>query len=165
MHDIQFIQNVFNQKHWGYIDGKLDESAWKFGQTSNSNEGYTFWIMYLMDDPFFTEILPEVIWKECGKEFIIEDVYANGQTFGLGGDFHQDSSEYTFLIYANSEWDATWGGRTLFKTTLEEKNPLAVTPLPRSAILFDSKIWHYAESPSRECNVLRKTIAYKLKEK
>tara|TARA_R100000005_G_C4992671_1_gene199848 strand:+ start:674 stop:1171 length:498 start_codon:yes stop_codon:yes gene_type:complete len=160
--DILPIQNVFQPEHWDYIDNKLSQDNWGFGQTSIVGEGYPFWIMYLKDDPFFTEILPEVIWQECGKRFAVDDVYANGQTFGLGGDFHQDHSDYTFLIYANSEWDVLWGGRTLFKEGLEDNNPLAITPLPRSAVLFNSKIYHYAESPTRECTTLRKTIAYKL---
>ena len=93
-------------------------------------------------------------------------IYANGQTVGQTGNWHQDSSidtDWTFLYYVNTEWDIPkWGGSTYFCDFVKDE-PVINLYKPNSAILFKSTIWHYADPPSLQSNVFRITLAYKLR--
>ena len=93
-------------------------------------------------------------------------IYANGQTVGQTGNWHQDSvlkTDWTFLYYVNTEWDIPkWGGSTYF-CDYQKENPIINIYKPNSAILFKSDIWHYADPPSLQSNILRLTLAYKLR--
>ena len=99
-------------------------------------------------------------------EFYPYHIYANGQTVGQTGNWHIDSKkskDWTFLYYVNTEWDIPkWGGSTYF-CDFNKKDPIINLYKPNSAVLFKSDIWHYADPPSLQSNVLRITLAYKLR--
>jgi hypothetical protein len=121
--------------------------------------------MELENNEFFTNHLFQIIKKNIG-EYKLETVYANGQTYGLDGDFHydcspSDNSRYTFLYYCNEEWDNKFLGCTVFKDS--DNNMKYFHPKPNSAILFPGNILHCGQAPSREYYGLRMTIAYKLR--
>jgi hypothetical protein len=90
--------------------------------------------------------------------------YANGHTYGLGGQPHADDhrpGSYTLLYYPIQEWNDGWDGETVF---FDEHGEIvrAVRPRPNRAIVFDSRIPHAGRAPSRICPALRVTVAYKL---
>jgi hypothetical protein len=90
--------------------------------------------------------------------------YANGHTYGLGGNPHADDNKpgsFTLLYYPNPEWQDDWDGETVFYDGSGEI-AFAVRPRPNRAVFFDSRIVHAGRAPSRICPGLRVTVAYKL---
>jgi len=124
-----------------------------------------FWYLDLTQEKFFTEYLLQKICNLCQKEFKLKRVYANGQTFGQDGAFHQDDTEpntYTFIIYMNTIDDCDierWGGETQFKV---DEGFLSFIPVTNSGLLFDSRLWHRGMGPNRHVDVMRVTVAWKL---
>jgi Rps23 Pro-64 3,4-dihydroxylase Tpa1-like proline 4-hydroxylase len=143
---------VFDSKNWN-LSGKSQDYTPKF------------WYLDLSSEPFFNEYLLQKIRTLCQKDFQLKRVYANGQTFGQDGAFHQDDTEpncFTFIMYLNpiDECDLEkWGGETQFKV---DEGFLSYVPLTNSAILFDSRLWHRGMSPNRHVDVMRVTVAWKL---
>jgi len=163
MRDINFYPNIFEPNQIEIIWNFLRENKWKFWHNSIGNSPNFFWQMKLSDNKFFTEDLFSQIKKRTGKDFSIERVYANGQTFGLDGEFHideKDENAYTFLYYANKEWDLAWGGETIIIDS--EGNPNVVYPVSNLGIMFPSNWMHVGKGPSKQFSDLRITIAYKL---
>ena len=119
--------------------------------------------MDLQDDPMFSDTIFEKLKHITGKNFELRNVYANGQTFGYDGDFHTDGTEdsnWTFLIYAS---EVTDGGLTVFRIPGQELLS-AVEPNKNTGVLFKANLVHRGMAPSRDCDALRVTVAYKLRE-
>ena len=148
----QVASFVFGSKNWT-LSGKSQDYTPKF------------WYLDLSSEPFFTEYLLNKIQVLCQKDFKLKRVYANGQTFGQDGAFHQDDTEpncLTFLTYMNSIDGSeleSWGGETQFKI---DEGFLSYVPETNSALLFDSRLWHRGMSPNRHMDGMRVTIAWKL---
>lgn len=165
---MQIFKDVLTKEEHEYvIKNTIQSDRWAFGQRSDGSkpDNYAFWSLDLNEDVFFKEVFFEKIKKLTGKDFDIERIYANGQTYGLPGSFHVDSRNpkgRTFLYYANPEWNADWGGETIF---IENKTPIVVFPKPNSAVLFDANMVHMGKDPTRKTNLLRVTVAFKLIEK
>jgi len=142
----------------------FESKNWNLGGKSQANTP-KFWYLDLSNEPFFNEYLLNRIRTLCQKDFKLKRVYANGQTFGQDGSFHQDDTEpnsLTFLTYMNpiddSEIDS-WGGETQFRA---DEGFRSYLPATNSALLFDSRLWHRGMSPNRHMDVMRVTIAWKL---
>ncbi|WP_365980691.1 DUF6817 domain-containing protein [Sphingomonas sp.] len=91
-------------------------------------------------------------------------VYANGHTYGGDGHQHKDSERaghYTALYYAHPDWEANWGGETLFFDAAGRDVVKAVHPRPGRLVFFPGVIPHAARSPSRDCPALRAVIVVK----
>jgi hypothetical protein len=141
-----------------------ENSNWTLSGKSNDVTP-KFWYLDLNSDAFFTEYLFRNIRELCKADFKLKRVYANGQTFGQDGAFHQDDTEpntFTFLMYLNSidVGDLErWGGETQFKN---DEGFLSFVPMTNSALLFDSRLWHRGMSPNRHVDGMRITVAWKL---
>jgi len=136
---------------------------WGFGAGSNFGEkAYPFWRMPLNDIPFYSKDLLNIIQEKTQQHYELDNVYANGHTFGTMGEFHtdwNDSRGRTFLYYANDFWNPEWCGKTIFNVNGDiQYYPL----IPRTALLFPGEIPHMAEGVTRAFNGLRVTIAWKL---
>lgn len=146
-------------QRWAFTGFSPDESE------RHLEENYTFWYNPLNDIPFYTEYLFNKIVKETKKEFVLENVYANGQTYGLPGNFHIDATDndyYTFIIYMNPVWDLCWGGQTIF--LFEKQNEeFVLTPEPGSGVLFKGNVPHVGLEPTRYFKDIRITVAFKMK--
>lgn len=71
-----------------------------------------------------------------------------------------DEGGVTAIYYANSVWEETWFGETLFYD--ERREPVcAVGPKPGRLAVFDADIVHRAGVPSRECFAPRISVAFK----
>ena len=85
----------------------VSRPQWKFGQISQTSPISTpFWMMILTDDVFFNTQLFAKIERAANKKFTVQRIYANGQTFGQDGTYHQDDvmdDGYTFCIYVNRQ--------------------------------------------------------------
>ena len=152
---------------------------WSFGQISQTSPISTpFWMMTLTDDPFFNMHLKTKIEAAANRKFTVQRIYANGQTFGQDGTFHQDDtpesgSSYTFCLYMNKQITAETsddiGGEFIFKVPNQQPNNdpfsrIAVAPLYNRGILFPAAYFHKGLAFNRYCKGLRVSIAWKLQE-
>ena len=155
----------------------VNRPAWSFGQISQTSPISTpFWMMVLTDDPFFNTHLKSKIETSTNHKFTVHRIYANGQTFGQDGTFHQDEKtddSYTFCIYTNkqinNETADDIGGELIFKiptTPLTQSNDvfsrIVVSPLYNRGILFPASYFHKGLAFNRYCKGLRVSIAWKL---
>jgi SM-20-related protein len=148
---------------WATCMGK----NWYFGHGSVSGGGPRFWRMDLDGDAAF-----QAIWEHArarcealaGGPLRVVSQYANGHTYGLGGNPHLDDSKpgsYTLLYYPNPEWQDGWDGETVFYDEADEI-ALSVRLRPNRAVFFDARIPHCGRAPSRSCTALRVSVAFKL---
>lgn len=181
-----FASPEMHKRMWGAV--KPDTPRWYFGRLSwlagavEVPESCPFWRMDLdgdeTADAFWEHVRPRCE-ELVGKPLESFRQYANGHTYGLGGEPHRDDSRentYTLLYYPMLVWNPDWDGETVFyKGGPGDDKPQAVDwdgfervgsvrPLPNRAILFDSRATHVARAPSRYCPWLRVTIAWKLQE-
>ena len=158
--------NFLDVSEFNMVNKVLKESSsWCFkGKSMNGDN--KFWYHELMNDPYFSEVLVRKIMQTTGLNLKLERVYANGQSFGQNGSFHQDSTEpntFTFLLYLNEikrEDLDEWGGETQFKMN---DRLLSFQPETNSALIFMSEIFHRGLSASRYINEMRITVAWKFK--
>ena len=142
--------------------------SWYFGQVSDSDKrGFQFWKMDLEGNTVI-----DSLWKHiqprcqalAASDLRVVRQYANGQTYGVGGEPHVDDVRagcYTLLYYPMEEWKSEWDGETVFYDERGEVI-LAVVPRPNRAVFFDARIRHVGRAPSRSCAALRVTLAYKV---
>lgn len=157
--------NILLSEEYELCKKIINNSFWKYGQTSKSKSPNKFWMLPdLQKYNFFSEIFFNKIEKLTNFSFKIHRIYGNGQTFNQEGDWHVDSfddDDYTFLYYFN-EGDADLIGNTHFA----DENDILIDsckPVFNSGILFKSNINHKGSSPNINFNDLRITIAFKLK--
>jgi hypothetical protein len=144
------------------------EKRWYFGHVSaDDTAGMPFWKMDLEDVAPVTrlwQLAKAGCEKETGRKLRVARQYANGHTYGLGGQPHYDDTRpgcFTLLYYPMPEWRAEWEGETLFYDARGEVFA-GVKPAPNRGVLFDSRVPHSGRAPSRTCAALRVTIAFKL---
>ncbi len=148
---------------WDAVQGK----RWYFGNQSNEVGAIPFWKMDLDDSAPLTRLWERArpaCEKQGGRPLKVVRQYANGHTYGQGGQPHRDDvreGTFTLLYYPMPEWRPEWEGETMFV----DKNGeviTAVKPRPNRAVFFDSRILHYGKAPARAFAGLRITVAYKL---
>ena len=138
-----------------------------FGHGSDEEELPRFWKMDLEGIATFDSIWTAA--KDQGERLAgmplrVVRQYANGHTYGLGGQPHVEDERpgcYTLLYYPMEKWEENWEGETIFYDDTGEIL-LSVQPRPNRAIFFDSRIPHVDRAPARACQALRITVAYKL---
>ena len=141
--------------------------SWYFGNQSNEQGAIPFWKMDLEDcapvTQFWEHAKPHCE-KQAGRGLRVVRQYANGHTYGQGGQPHRDDvreGTYTLLYYPMPEWRTEWEGETMFVDQNGEVLS-AVKPRPNRAVFFDSRILHYGKAPGRSFPGLRVTVAFKL---
>jgi hypothetical protein len=144
------------------------EKRWYFGnQSVTATPGLPFWKMDLDGDAAITALWNRAkapCEKITGQKLAVARQYANGHTYGQGGQPHVDDERpgtFTLLYYPMAQWRPEWEGETLFYDGRGEVIG-GVKPAPNRAVLFDSRIPHSGRAPSRACPGLRVTLAYKL---
>jgi len=157
---VEEFDNVFSDKETKIIYKKVDVPRWRFGHAGIPNSYRKFWHLDLTSDPFFSTELFEKIQIRIMAKCKLSRVFANGQTYGQDGDWHQDrvdKDNYTFVYYANSSWKPEWGGETDFQI---DNKIQSYSPEVNKGIFFPGFITHRGLAPSRDCYALRVTIAY-----
>jgi hypothetical protein len=162
---IQRYFDFLTQEKYNQLTKIVEKLQWNYaGFSTNESNANKFWYSELMGHTFFTEWLSEIE-KLSNKKFKIDRLYANGQTLGQDGSWHFDSynneTGYTFLYYFNDFDDVSSIGETYF---MVDGEPVAITPIPNSAVLFHHKYKHKGMAPRKGYNDLRVTIAIKLTE-
>ena len=170
---IQIFEVFLTPEELEICANTVKRPAWSFGQISQTSPISTpFWMMTLTDDPFFSTHLKSKIEAAASRKFTVQRVYANGQTFGQDGTFHQDDhssdNSYTFCLYINKQITAETaddiGGEFVFKipnhdTTFDHT---MISPLYNRGILFPASYFHKGLAFNRYCKGLRVSIAWKL---
>jgi hypothetical protein len=154
--------------------------AWSFGHFSQISPIATpFWMMTLTDDPFFNTHLKSKIEAATKRKFTVKRVYANGQTFGQDGTYHQDDvmdNSYTFCIYINKqitpETADNIGGEFILKIpsdksvhAYEKENSFShvvISPIYNRGIFFNALCFHKGLAFNRYNKGLRVSISWKL---
>ena len=157
--------NVLSESDYNYVYKHISNEKWTFGGSSVPEDpnSFKFLFMNLSDDKIFSNILLKRIEKLTGRKFILERVYANGQTYGLDGNWHIDDpreNAWTFILYLNK--DLRTEGQTEFQVNGDVK---IVYPTQNTGVLFKSNTTHRGRAPSRLYTGLRMTAAWKLIEK
>lgn len=141
---------------------------WYFGNQSHDTDAAApFWKMDLegvapLDQLW--QIAQPLCEAATERPLRVARQYANGHTYGLGGQMHVDDARdgcFTLLYYPMPAWRTDWEGETFFYDHRGEVLA-AVLPAPNRAVLFDSRIPHAGRAPSRRCGALRVTAAFKL---
>lgn len=168
---IQEYANVLSQEDFAKaVEETTLSDLWGFKQQSGSLEGmpeFKFWFLDLSTNEFFKNDVANKIKELIGTDFIIERLYANGQTYGLPGGIHTDVDDVadvdlykTFILYTHPLWRLDWGGTTVI---VEDKKEVSIIPKPNHGVLFDSNLPHIGTEPSRHCTELRVSVAYKIR--
>lgn len=169
--NIQVYENVFSPLDIDTIQNYLKRPNWIWGHTSKMNPDLkkttVFWSMDLQKEKFFTEYLVNKIQNIVGCELQLKRCYANGNTFGLPSELHQDGNidnHMTFLYYSNNYWSHEFGGKTAFIFDDDNKNKY-ILPAKNRAVYFPGLIPHYAEEVTRLYSGLRTVVVWKLEKK
>ena len=146
----------------------INNSKWEHGGYSSVEGATTFWFCQLFTqfNIAFIKKIMRLVETRYGEKFDVDRVYANGQTYGQDGSYHQDhehDDRYTLLIYVSdineSNIDSI-GGFTQMKM---KDGIINIEPYVKRAVMFKSNIYHRGLAPDRYSNILRQTIAFKLK--
>lgn len=100
-----------------------------------------------------------------GRAYRAYRAYTNYASYGdvlmIHTDCRPDADEYTALWFLAEEWDADWGGETVFFDGNRDAQ-FIVTPRPGRLALFHGAIAHAGRPPTRICYAPRYTFALKL---
>jgi len=114
----------------------------------------------------------EALWYEAAtivkykiKKFIKEDldfyrIHTNGQTFGMGSEYHTDYDElgyFTVVLFTSPNWDTQWGGQFVCRDF--KGNHWQVPYFPNNAVVIPAHWEHYGASPNVHTDKLRTTVA------
>ena len=168
---IYIVDNFLSENDLKSIKSIINNKKWDYGQSSNgSNKTIKFWMMDLMDENFIKDNITNKIIEEFSSKFTVERLYANGQTYGQNGSFHQDVADdcgdyFTFCLYINSFKDEIIEeiDGFFFIKIPEEKYSLSVAPLNNRGILFPSHYYHKGNAFNNAEYGMRVSIAWKLK--
>ena len=173
MDNINVYNNFLdNESMSRVINNVLDNGKWKFGHKSNGQTGVPFWIMELNDNLLFNKTILRMIENKTGKNYILNRVYANGQTYGQNGSFHIDDNDpdtMTFCLYIcpdiHSPTEIVGGGLEFKLKDMPDYMTLSVQSCHNRGVLFPSNYTHRGMSFGRFVDKLRCCIAWKLKVK
>lgn len=167
---IKMFDNVLTPDEYQVISGIIyGKPNWTWGARTDGTveDSARLWQVNFKD--FDGVVNPQIqeIWENIKYRLNLKDkyeilqVYANGQTYMMDGDWHTDSDDNgkTTFLYYFTEGDENIIGDTEFNMNGEIIN---VKPKTNTAILFPSNILHRGRGPKKEFKDLRITIAFKL---
>ncbi len=165
---LHVIQSVATPQLHQEVWAAVQSAGWLFGHGSNAGQAAVpFWKMELEKCAPVTQLWEQAqpyCEKQAGRALRVVRQYANGHTYGQGGQPHRDDvreGTYTLLYYPMPQWKPEWEGETMFVDGNGEVLA-AFKPHPNRGIFFDSRILHYGKAPGRSFPGLRVTVAFKL---
>ena len=171
MENIQIFDNFLEESDISKCIEIIKQPNWEYGHRSNNTIMDTpFYIMDLNKNEFIALYIKSKIEQLTKKKYILKRVYANGQTYGQDGSFHQDDTDarcWTFCLYVTNidtkEIDYI-GGYFQVKLPGENKYVISIEPLFNRGVLFPSHYFHRGNAFSRYVKEMRVCIAWKLQE-
>jgi hypothetical protein len=117
------------------------------------------------NDPFLRGLRQVVEGLFPNEQFTDQRAYVNCSVYGDSYYVHRDCPAHlrhvTALYYANLEWQADWGGETIYYND-EEDAEFAISPRPGRLVVARGAVLHKGNVPTRSCHEERYTLAYKL---
>ena len=163
MEDIAIYDNFFSKGIQKEIFDKLWFGAhWELSGANQDKPEIGWHYDNLEKQDYFSKYLWRMISSKLNGKFKVLRIYANGQTAGQCGSLHNDDGDFTFLYYPCLDWRHDWQGHLIFMDRNIAVNKI-VEYRSNRAVIFNGKIPHYADAPSRFFNGLRISLAYKLK--
>jgi len=167
-----------------FLRDENTKPGWAFGWRSNGNKDpFSFWHRHFAgyrqagseingtyDCEAEVSAIPLIhaVWRQLAdgelKGHRLIRCYANGHTYGSDGFVHTDTAQtntYTSIYYPHPEWNANWGGETVFFTPDRSDIIASIYPRSNRMLMFDGRIPHVARGVSRICPVLRVTLMFK----
>jgi len=154
----------------------LDKANWVYGWPSNTDMQFGHWNVDIAKTAITntTEIkdrLPQAfkeVWKDLNNKLYKDKAtlircYSNRHTFGTEGYIHTDTKrkeDHTIVIYLD-DWNANWGGETMFYDPLKTEIIKSVIPSYGKVVSFPGTIPHKAAAISRICSKVRTTLMFK----
>ena len=102
------------------------------------------------------------------KRYLKEDLklirlHSGGKLFGTRPEFHKDYKEldkcYTFILFANTNWNTNWGGEFIAQEP-ESSEYKYVSYIPNNGVLIPSHWQHTGSPPLTPEAGIRKTVAF-----
>lgn len=158
-------EEVLSKPRLAHCVSHIKGAGWVFAGSSTPSAKSKFWYMNLIHEPFFSKIIFEDIKKLLGRDFTLDQCYANGQTYGQDGSFHYDEANqhfndaWTFLLYLNNI-----SGNTEILVDNHKEHIMSIEPRINTAVLFPQNLLHRGLGPNRDCYDLRVTVAFKMTE-
>ena len=163
---MKIYDNVLDKQFLDYINHIISLMKWKLHYSTPNQKTPLFFNSIMLDENiryedyfFLFRIITSIIEKEPeikGKNILLERGYVNLYPFGIGGDWHVDSTftnSKTLLFYP-SDWKEEYGGATEFQETGEK-----VEYKKNRLLVFDGTKFHRSAVHQNPKN--RYTIAYK----
>jgi hypothetical protein len=163
MKEIEVIDDFLSDILLDDANAAIGDSKWL--HEGHSVGGLRFWHCELSKQYKFIKKVMSLVEKRYGDIFDVHRVYANGQTYGQDGSFHQDHEDdnaYTLLIYVSEITPGnvdSIGGFTQIKM---KDGIINIEPYVKRAVMFKSNLYHRGLAPGRLSGILRQTIAFKL---
>lgn len=163
MNEIVAWKNYLTDEEQKILITEYEAGHWQLsGHSLLDSQTRFFWFMNLIHSDKIIKIFKPKLENFLEKEINITRAYANGQSHGQCGQFHQDipGCDLSFVYYFHKNWLPEYGGHLLIKT---ENNLESYWPESNSGIMFDSRLWHCALEPTTFCNTQRLSLALKFK--
>lgn len=114
------VHDHLNSCSWQIFKTKADNVDFHFTSTFFNNlmdipEEYDIFVQYHKPIHLLYQKITETVEPHIGK-YKPSQIYANCKPYGLNSYIHTDGGDYTFIYYANLEWNAQWeGGTSLYE--------------------------------------------------
>jgi hypothetical protein len=169
MENIKIIDNFLNNDDLQLLESIISSKSWDFGNVSKGREKIEtpFWSMNLNNEIFFSKYIKEKIEGVFKKKFHLKRVYANGQTYGQNGSYHQDDRgedtiTFCFYIHDIDNTDIESAGGNLYIKIPNEKMVFAIEPFFNRGVLFPSTYFHKGFAFNRYIKSMRICITWKM---
>jgi SM-20-related protein len=155
----------------------LDRANWNYGWQSNKQMPFGHWNVDITKTTISntTDIAAKLpvefkkVWDALNKAFfggqaLLIRCYSNRHTFGTEGYIHTDTKrqeDHTCVVYMNENWEADWGGETMFYSEDKDAVLRAIMPKFGRVAVFPGTVPHKAAPVSRVCPKVRTTLMFK----
>jgi hypothetical protein len=169
MEQIKVYDNFLDIDDLKKCEKLIKEGKWEYGHNSSKDNivNTPFFFMNLENHEYFNTHLKNKIEKTVGQKVKLDRVYANGQTYGLDGCYHQDNQSenaMTFCLYISpipEDILGDIGGNIFFKIPDLKNFSLALEPKYNRGVYFPSNYFHKGVAFNRYIKNMRISIAWK----
>jgi hypothetical protein len=170
--NVNILDNFLNMEEHNIVCSEFELIGFHTGagEVSLRNKGIPirgFLYKELIEVDTLRNIFQSKIEYILNKKIEVLRCYGNGQSHSQTGWIHNDDSSEdlhgSIVYYPNLNWLPIFGGNLIFVNEQENDVIHSIYPKGNRAVLFNSKMKHYATDPTAYCLDLRVSIALKFK--
>lgn len=166
---INVYDNVISEEQRVYMLDYLNGPIFSGTHTSNGDVGNQrlFFRADLIKIPLFLNVVSTIKnFLPSDSEYDLIRCWAIAHQSGSHGDLHQDTGgDISVIVYPHENWNANWGGETIFFNPEKYEIIKSILPGARRAVFFDSNIYHCARPTTSSFLGIRYVINYLFKKK